>query len=65
MVMHDGVPRRPRSLRGSRPRCLVLTDDPPQIVAGTLSKLVSPFAQIDPARHVWMPAASTAQMRRA
>jgi len=41
-----------REQRGSRARCLSLTEDP---AAVSLQSLVEPYATIDPARHMWMP----------
>jgi hypothetical protein len=43
-----------REQRGSRARCIRLTDGPDDVVAHRLSELVAP-ARIDPARHHWMP----------
>jgi hypothetical protein len=44
----------PREQRGSRARCILLTDGPADVVAHRLSELAAP-AIIDPARHHWMP----------
>lgn len=49
----DALPRRER--RGSRARCVLLTDGGPAAVAEALSHLVEPFAVVDSARHTWMP----------
>ena len=43
-----------RERRGSRARCILLTDGPADVVAHRLSELAAP-AIIDPARHHWMP----------
>jgi hypothetical protein len=49
-------PSLPRNAqRGSRPRCVLLTDGPNGVVAERLTRLVEPFARIDPARAPWMP----------
>ena len=48
-----GLPARQR--RGSRLRCLLLTHGSGQEVAGRLTGLAQPHADVDPARHVWMP----------
>lgn len=48
-----GLPARQR--RGSRLRCLLLTHGPRQEVARRLTELVQPHAEVNPARHVWMP----------
>src|ERR1700742_3396178 len=41
--------------RGSRARCVLLTDGNNEIVAKRFNELVSPWATIDPMRHFWMP----------
>jgi hypothetical protein len=41
--------------RGSRARCIRLTDGSNEDVAGRLSALAAPFAVVDPHRHQWMP----------
>lgn len=46
---------RANEQRGSRPRCVLLTDGTDAAVAARITKLVQPFAIIDPARHTWMP----------
>ena len=48
-----GLPRRDQ--RGSRARCILLTNGPREMVARRLSDLARPFAIIDPDRHHWMP----------
>lgn len=45
----------PREKRGSRARCILLTDGSDAAVAERLTRLVAPFAVIDPTRHAWMP----------
>lgn len=45
----------PREMRGSRARCLALTDGPDEVVASRLCKLFGPYAAIDHSRHVWQP----------
>lgn len=49
----SSLPKKER--RGSRPRCLVLTEGEPGEVAGRLNRLLHPFAAIDPGRAAWMP----------
>jgi hypothetical protein len=44
-----------REQRGSRARCILLTNGPDEVVASRLSDLAAPFATIDPKRHRWMP----------
>jgi hypothetical protein len=44
-----------RERRGSRARCILLTNGSDEIVARRLSELAAPFAIIDPKRHHWMP----------
>ena len=44
-----------REQRGSRARCISLTNASDDIVASRLSTLASPLAIIDPNRHYWMP----------
>lgn len=43
-----------RAQRGSKPRCHLLTHGPRELVAGRLTKLVSPFATVSPT-DFWMP----------
>lgn len=45
----------PREQRGSRARCILLTDGNDALVAERLTRLAAPFAVIDPDRHGWMP----------
>jgi hypothetical protein len=47
------LPQRER--RGSRARCILLTDGPNAAVACRLSALAGPSVVIDPDRHFWMP----------
>jgi hypothetical protein len=47
------LPERER--RGSRARCILLTNGSDETVARRLSALAAPFAVIDPNRHYWMP----------
>jgi hypothetical protein len=47
------LPERER--RGSRPRCILLTDGSNEDVARRLSALAAPFAIIDSDHHRWMP----------
>ena len=49
----QSLPERDR--RGSRARCILLTDGSDEEVARRLSALAYPFAIVDPARHFWMP----------
>ena len=42
--------------RGSRPRCVLLTDDEDTAVAARLTTLIAPFGFVDAARHTWAPA---------
>jgi hypothetical protein len=44
-----------RERRGSRARCILLTQGSNEKVARQLSDLAAPFAVIDPNRHHWMP----------
>ena len=44
-----------RERRGSRARCLLLTDGPDASVAERLTNLAAPFAVVDPDRHIWLP----------
>lgn len=44
-----------REQRGSRPRCVLLTEGPDAEVAARLTELVAPHAAVDPERHTWMP----------
>jgi hypothetical protein len=46
---------RKRELRGSRLRCLMLTSMPRQQVAGILTEMVSPFAEVQADEGCWMP----------
>jgi hypothetical protein len=46
---------RPRRSRGSRARCILLTDGPDPDVAARLNRLVAPFATVRADRHRWMP----------
>ena len=46
---------RPRERRGSRARCVLLTQGSNKVVAHRLSALAAPFATVDPVRHSWMP----------
>lgn len=41
--------------RGSRPRCLLLTEGDDDQVASRLNALLAPAARIDPGRHIWAP----------
>ena len=41
--------------RGSRARCIVITDGSKDEVANLLTAMVGPFGSIDPTRHVWAP----------
>jgi hypothetical protein len=50
----------PREQRGSRARCVLMTDGPNMVVAKRLTRLVEPFARVDPARDAWMPRGLTA-----
>lgn len=45
----------PRARRGSRPRCLRLTEGEPTEVASRLSKIVQPYATIDHEHHQRLP----------
>jgi hypothetical protein len=47
------LPRREQ--RGSRARCVLLTEGGPDEVASRLTKITTPFAHIDPQNHFWMP----------
>jgi hypothetical protein len=47
-----GLPARQR--RGSRPRCLLLTNGSKEEVAHRLTGLVQPYAEVTP-QHLWMP----------
>lgn len=49
----DSLPEKGR--RGSRARCLLLTDGPDEVVAERLNRIVQPLAWIDPSRDRWMP----------
>jgi hypothetical protein len=44
-----------RDQRGSRARCLLLTDGGRELVANRLNQIAKPFAAVDPRRHNWMP----------
>lgn len=56
MKTTEAIARLPtRQRRGSRLRCLLLTRGPRQEVARRLSELVQPHAEVNPARHGWMP----------
>lgn len=44
-----------REQRGSRARCILLTEGPVVEVASRLTAIGSPFAVIDPHKHRWMP----------
>ena len=44
-----------REQRGSRARCILLTNGPDEDVADRLSVLAAPFATIDPKHDRWMP----------
>jgi hypothetical protein len=46
---------RPRERRGSRARCILLTNGTDDQVAAHFTSLVEPFAFIHPERHTWMP----------
>lgn len=54
----SALPRREQ--RGSRARCVLLTDGQPQEVASRLSRISAPFASIDAQQHFWMPRGFTA-----
>jgi hypothetical protein len=41
--------------RGSRPRCVLLTEGSDAVVAERLARLVEPFGEVDADCHVWMP----------
>ena len=41
--------------RGSRARCILLTDGSHEEVAKRLTAMVTPYGTVDPARHVWAP----------
>jgi hypothetical protein len=47
------LPRREQ--RGSRARCILLTDGPREDVALRLSQIGQPFATVDPEHDCWMP----------
>lgn len=47
------LPRREQ--RGSRARCVLLTEGSRDDVADRLTHIAAPFARIDPDQHVWMP----------
>jgi len=47
------LPKKER--RGSRPRCILLTDGPKEAVATRLSSLGAPFASVDPRLDRWNP----------
>lgn len=47
--------RNPKEHRGSRPRCLLLTEGDAEAVALRLNSLVAPVAQIIPGKHHWAP----------
>jgi hypothetical protein len=49
----DRLPVKER--RGSRLRCVLLTDGPGEQVAQRLTALVWPHAQVQPERHAWQP----------
>jgi hypothetical protein len=51
--MISRLPEKER--RGSRPRCLVLTEGAPADVACRLNELLHPFARVDPGCLTWMP----------
>lgn len=53
MVALEDLP--PKEQRGSRPRCLLLTEGSDNVVAKRLTEIVAPFAKIEAGRHVWMP----------
>lgn len=56
MSISEAIARLPaRQRRGSRPRCLLLTDGTRQEVARRLTGLVHPHAEVDPAQRLWMP----------
>jgi hypothetical protein len=56
MNLSEKIARLPKKeRRGSRPRCLVLTEGAPREVAGRLNELLHPFATIDPGFATWMP----------
>ena len=44
-----------RERRGSRARCILLTHGPRTEVAVRLTRLVEPYAVVDPDRDIWMP----------
>jgi len=44
-----------REQRGSRARCLLLTDGRDDVVAERLNRILQPLATIDPTRDCWMP----------
>jgi hypothetical protein len=46
---------RLRERRGSRARCILLTDADDAVVAQRLSRLVAPLGVIEPNKHYWMP----------
>jgi hypothetical protein len=45
----------PKERRGSRLRCILLTDGPKTAVAARLTTITNGFATVDPDRHVWQP----------
>lgn len=47
-----------REHRGSRARCLMITDCPQEEVARDLTALTTGWARVDPNRHFWMPRGS-------
>lgn len=52
MTISD-LPRREQ--RGSRARCVLLTEGQPDEVASRLNRITAPFARINPQEHFWMP----------
>jgi hypothetical protein len=56
MTLKARIQRLPsKDRRGSRIRCLLLTDGSDGEVARRLSNLAAPFASVDPQQHAWMP----------
>jgi hypothetical protein len=56
MTTNNSVHLPQRDFYGSRLRCLLLTHQPPKIVAEQLTKLVQPHATVDADNDHWMPA---------
>jgi hypothetical protein len=56
MTLKEKIARLPeKERRGSRPRCLILTEGTPAEVAGRLNGILDGHAMIDSSRCAWMP----------